>query len=102
MWGGIFRRILKMGYRESALAHEMFELFENLPSLVQLLELTGVELPGRYQGDSTMNTIGDLISFTIGHFYPQYLELFAFIFLFWIVATYKGRQENGTIRQFLS
>jgi hypothetical protein len=102
MWGAIFKRVLKMNYRESALSHEIFELFENLPGLVDLLNSTGIELPGRYSGDSLKNTIGDLIAFSIGHWYPQYLEVLAFLFLSWMVSTYKGRQERGDLGTFLS
>jgi hypothetical protein len=66
-WGSIFRRLFKQDYHTSVIAHELFELLENDKRFIDYYNSLNVGLTRAYEGDSILNTLGDLMCFHLGY-----------------------------------
>ena len=61
-----------MGYLFNLGTHVIWEILENSPFVIQLWR-THDEWSGSYIGDSRLNMIGDLLSFSVGYQVAQFL-----------------------------
>jgi hypothetical protein len=86
-WGAMARRFGKLDHSTSLILHELFELVENDPRFIRWYNTINTFESERYNGDSIINTLGDLASFHLGYKYSQYMELAMIAFGYWFLTT---------------
>lgn len=82
--GALWRRHSRRSLLQGLVAHTVFEVFENNPTIVKFLSTLGT----RYEGDSFVNIVGDTVSFWAGYENDAFVFLVGAVFLLWYTKTF--------------